>query len=76
MNNMIEGFIRMMNSERGFTGPVNMGNPGEFTMQKLVEKVLRLEGGKSKLRSIRCRLMIQTASAGYYTDHGETMLGP
>jgi len=49
VDDMIEGFIRMMDSEQDFTGPVNMGNPREFTMLELAEKVLRLVGGKSKL---------------------------
>lgn len=49
VDDMIEGFVRMMNSEDGFTGPVNMGNPGEFTILELAENVLRLVGGKSKL---------------------------
>lgn len=49
VDDMIEGFVRMMKSERGFTGPVNMGNPGEFTMLELAEKVLQMVGGKSKL---------------------------
>jgi UDP-glucuronate decarboxylase len=40
----------MMNeSPAGFPGPVNIGNPGEFTMVELAEKVLALVGGKSKL---------------------------
>jgi UDP-glucuronate decarboxylase len=38
-----------MNSEQGFTGPVNTGNPGEFTMLQLAETILRLSGSKSKL---------------------------
>jgi UDP-glucuronate decarboxylase len=46
---MIEGFIRMMNSHGDFIGPVNMGNPGEFTMLELAEHVLRLVGGQSKI---------------------------
>jgi UDP-glucuronate decarboxylase len=46
---MIEGFVRMMDSERGLSGPVNMGNPVEFTMLELAENVLRLVGSKSKL---------------------------
>jgi UDP-glucuronate decarboxylase len=46
---MVEGFLRMMATERGFTGPVNLGNPGEFTMLELAEKVLSLVGSKSKL---------------------------
>ncbi len=49
VDDMIEGFVRMMNSERGLTGPMNMGNPGEFTMLELAEKVLAMVGGKSKL---------------------------
>jgi UDP-glucuronate decarboxylase len=39
----------MMNSEEGFTGPVNMSNPGEFTMLQLAENVLRLQRSPSKL---------------------------
>lgn len=49
VDDMIEGFVRMMDSSRGFTGPVNMGNPVEFTMLELAEKVLKLVGGCSKL---------------------------
>ena len=49
VDDMIEGFVRMMNSEAGFAGPVNMGNPGEFTMLELAEQVLKIVGGKSKL---------------------------
>jgi UDP-glucuronate decarboxylase len=46
---LIEGFVRMMNTEAGFAGPINMGNPNEFSMLELAEKVLQLVGGKSKL---------------------------
>jgi len=49
VDDMIEGFVRMMDSEPGFTGPVNMGNPDEFTMLELAENVLKLTGSKSKL---------------------------
>ena len=49
VDDMVEGFVRMMATERGFTGPVNLGNPGEFTMLELAEKVLMLVGSKSKL---------------------------
>ena len=49
VDDMIEGFVRMMGSERGFSGPVNMGNPGEFTMLELAEMVIKLVGGRSKL---------------------------
>jgi UDP-glucuronate decarboxylase len=39
----------MMASQKGFTGPVNIGNPGEFTMMELAEKVLSLTGSSSKV---------------------------
>ena len=41
--------VKMMNSEAGFTGPVNIGNPGEFSMLQLAEMVLQLSGSKSKI---------------------------
>ena len=49
VDDLIEGFVRMMHSPADFVGPVNMGNPGEFTMLELAEKVLKMVGGKSKL---------------------------
>ena len=49
VDDLIEGFVRMMQSPADFVGPVNMGNPGEFTMLELAEKVLKLVGGRSKL---------------------------
>lgn len=49
VDDLIEGFIRLMNTEPGFTGPVNLGNPGEFTMLELAEKVIELTGSNSKL---------------------------
>ncbi|GAB4314102.1 MAG: SDR family oxidoreductase [Bacteroidales bacterium] len=49
VDDLIEGMIRLMNSRDGFTGPVNVGNPGEFTIKQLAEEVIRLTGSKSKL---------------------------
>ena len=49
VDDLIDGFMKMMGSPAGFTGPVNMGNPGEFTMLELAEMVLRLVGGHSRL---------------------------
>ena len=49
VDDLIEGLVRMMNSEAGFAGPVNMGNHGEFTMLQLAEKVILLTASKSKL---------------------------
>jgi UDP-glucuronate decarboxylase len=50
VDDLIDALVRMMGTARGFTGPVNIGNPGEFTMLALAEMVLRLVGGKSKLK--------------------------
>ncbi len=49
VDDLIEGMIRLMNSRDGFTGPVNIGNPGEFTMIELAEKIIELTGSKSKI---------------------------
>ena len=48
-DDLIEGFIKMMNSEESFTGPVNMGNPDEFTILELAEKIIKLTNSKSKI---------------------------
>ena len=49
VDDLIEGFLKMMQSDAQLTGPVNLGNPEEFTMLELAEQVLQLVGGKSKL---------------------------
>jgi UDP-glucuronate decarboxylase len=49
VDDLIEAMVRMMDSEGGFTGPVNIGNPVEHTMIELAEKVISLVGGRSKL---------------------------
>ena len=49
VDDLIEGMIRMMATEDEFTGPVNIGNPGEFTMLELAHLVLELTGSKSKI---------------------------
>ena len=41
--------VRMMDTDDSFTGPVNIGNPGEFTMLELAEKVIELTGSKSEI---------------------------
>ena len=49
VDDLVEGMYRMMNSRAGFTGPVNLGNPGEFTMLELAEKIIDLTGSRSKI---------------------------
>ena len=47
ISDLVEGLIRLMNTEDDFTGPVNIGNPGEFTIRELAEKVLKMIPGSS-----------------------------
>jgi UDP-glucuronate decarboxylase len=49
VDDLIEGLVRMMDNEAGFAGPVNIGNPGEFTMLELANAVIRLTGSGSRL---------------------------
>lgn len=49
VDDLVEGMIRMMNSRDDFTGPVNLGNPEEFTMLELAEKVIHMTDSKSKI---------------------------
>ena len=49
MDDLIEGMTRMMDSAADFPGPVNIGNPGEFTILELAEKVIELTGSNSRL---------------------------
>jgi UDP-glucuronate decarboxylase len=50
VDDLVDGMVRMMASERGFTGPVNLGNPGEFTILELAEKVIRMTKSRSKIK--------------------------
>ena len=49
VDEMVDAFIRLMNTEDDFIGPVNLGNPGEFTIRELAEKALQMTGSSSKL---------------------------
>lgn len=49
VDDLVEAMYRMMNSKDGFTGPVNLGNPGEFTILELAQKIIELTGSHSKL---------------------------
>jgi UDP-glucuronate decarboxylase len=49
VDDLVEGMIRLMGSRDGFTGPVNIGNPNEFTILELAQKVIQLTGSKSKI---------------------------
>lgn len=49
VDDLIEGFLRLMDSDKSITGPINIGNPGEFTIRELAEKTIALTGSASKL---------------------------
>ena len=49
VDDLIEGFIRLMDTPEGVTGPINLGNPVEFTMLELAEEILKQTGSRSKL---------------------------
>lgn len=49
VDDLIEAFVLFMNTDKEITGPMNLGNPGEFTMFELAEKILSFVGGSSKL---------------------------
>ena len=49
VDDLIEGLVRLMNSPDDFVGPVNLGNPVEFTILELARKVLKITGSKSKI---------------------------
>ena len=48
-DDLIEAFVRLMGTSDAVTGPMNLGNPGEFTIRELAEQVIRLTGSKSSL---------------------------
>lgn len=49
VDDLVEGMLRMMETEDSFVGPVNIGNPGEFTIKELAELVIEMTGSRSKL---------------------------
>jgi UDP-glucuronate decarboxylase len=49
VDDLINGIVRLMDSPKSLVGPVNLGNPGEYTMRELAETVLRLTGSRSRL---------------------------
>jgi UDP-glucuronate decarboxylase len=52
VSEMVDAFIRLMASDDGFIGPVNLGNPNEFTIRELAEKTLEMVDSKSKLNNM------------------------
>jgi UDP-glucuronate decarboxylase len=53
VDDLIDGFLKMMDAPDEFTGPMNLGNPDEFTIRELAEQVVKLSGSKSKIVKAR-----------------------
>ena len=49
VDDLVDGFVRLMDTKDAITGPMNLGNPGEFTIRELAEKVIDLTGSRSKM---------------------------
>ena len=49
VDDLVDGMVKMMNSPKGFTGPVNLGNPAEYQVKDLAEMIVRLTGSKSPI---------------------------
>ncbi len=50
VDDLLDGMVRLMNTREEFTGPVNLGNPNEFTIRELAEEIINITGAKSKLK--------------------------
>ncbi len=76
VDDLIEGFLKLMASEPDITGPMNLGNPVEFTMLELAETVLKLTGSRSKLVHLPLPADDpEAAPAGYLACKSQTRLG-
>jgi UDP-glucuronate decarboxylase len=49
VSDLVDGLVRLMNTGDDVTGPINLGNPGEFTIRQLAEKIIEMTGARSKL---------------------------
>lgn len=50
VNDLVDGLVRMMGTDRGFTGPVNLGNPEEFSILDLAERIVRMTKSRSRIK--------------------------
>ena len=63
VDDLVDGLIRLMNTAHDVTGPVNLGNPDEFTMLELAKKVLTLTGSDAPIETARCRPTTRSAAS-------------
>ena len=66
VDDLIDGLIRLMATPKTVTGPVNLGNPGEFTIRELAEMVLELTSSRSRIVIARCPKTIRSSGSRTY----------
>jgi nucleoside-diphosphate-sugar epimerase len=76
VDDLIEAMIRMMNNESGFIGPMNIGNPTEFTMLELASTIISLSGSESKLIYATAQRRSEAAAAGHFGCSPSTWMVP
>ena len=68
VDELIEGFLRLMDTDTSVTGPINIGNPGEFTIRELAEKTIALTGSTSQLIEMPLPTLLQRVVVGAIGD--------
>ena len=74
-DDMIEGMIRMMENDQELIGPVNLGNPGEFTIRQLAEMVIEMTGSRAGLDFHRCRSTTPRSASPTSASPGRSWAG-
>ena len=76
VDDLVEAFVRIMATDDDFVGPVNIGNPGEFTILELAEKVIEFIGSGSKIvNKTPAGRRSHAPASGYHTREGKAGLG-
>ena len=75
VDDLIDGLVRLMESPPDFTGPVNLGNPEEFTIRQLADKVVALTGGAVDLVTRRCPRTIRASASRTSHWRGKSWAG-
>ncbi len=63
VDDLVEGFIRFMDTDEGVTGPLNLGNPGEFSILELAQRIIDMSGSPSEILSWKPRIQLEEGLA-------------
>ena len=69
VDDLIDGLVRLMATPAEVTGPMNIGNPAEFTMLELATMVIELTGSRSRIVHVRCRRTIRSNAGPIFRAH-------